>query len=90
MISAIALANADQSIRLNKNDELVVEQEFMCRLLAGTYYFSSAISKKSNNEWKLLSRVTDALVFKVQKLENSMSAGIVNLEQIMNIRKIEK
>jgi len=80
-LSSTGSVNFDIFIENTKEDEIYdVTWEFTCFLTPGTYYTNVGVSTQINNELKLINRVTDALVFKVQPIPEKIF-GIVSLQQ---------
>ncbi len=64
-----------------------VEWKFKCFLHEGIYYTNAGVSTQKNGKIIFLNRIVDALVFKVQQTPNTLSAGLVHLDQKFEIIK---
>ncbi|MCP5102496.1 MAG: ABC transporter ATP-binding protein, partial [bacterium] len=68
-----------------KGSVFLFEWHFRCRLLDGNYYLNVAVRSYLNGEYSFLSRIEDALVFKVQKDPGKSQKGITHMDQYAKI-----
>jgi len=80
-VTGAALHNRDDSIDVKNGDSFTVSWSFTNHLLKGVYYVNCGVAHWENDEWKVLTRVTDAVLFRVLKSENEICNGVVSLEQ---------
>ncbi|RJP38312.1 MAG: ABC transporter ATP-binding protein [Desulfobacteraceae bacterium] len=73
--------------KLHPSDTYKVKIRFKCNINSGTYYTGIAVLSYINSELNLLSRIADALVFKVLPEEDKTIGGLVTLEQDIFIEK---
>lgn len=76
--------------KINKGEIYLIEWYFLCNLLGGTYYTTSAVRSFKNGNEIILNRIVDALVFKVQKSEELNCTGTVHLDQRAVITLLER
>ena len=74
--------------KVTSGSEYLIEWYFTCTLLPGTYYTNVSVGANVKNDYKLLSRIVDAYVFKVQPIKNLPYGGIVHCYQYPKITKI--
>ena len=70
-------------------NKLNIQWHFDCNLLAGTYYINAGVSQFQSGKYIFLNRIIDATVFKVQKLNNELSFGILNMNPMLNISLLD-
>ena len=73
--------------KICQSDEYKVKVRFKCNINEGIYYISIVVLSDPDSEVKLLSRISDALVFKVLPENDRSITGMVTLEQEMLIEK---
>jgi lipopolysaccharide transport system ATP-binding protein len=74
--------------KVTKGSEYLIEWRFKCILLPGIYYTNASVGANVENDLKLLVRIVDAYVFKVQSIENLPYGGIVHCNQYPKVTKI--
>jgi lipopolysaccharide transport system ATP-binding protein len=75
--------------KVTKGSEYLIEWYFKCILLPGTYYTNASVGANINGDFKVLARVVDAYVFKVQSIKNLPYGGIIHCYQYPTITKID-
>lgn len=89
-ISGISI-QTEESTQGQTDSIYYVQIRFKCTLLPGTYFIGISVNRiDKNNEKIRLYEIHDAIAFKVQNEKNRYLWGIVNLEQIGQIQKIEE
>lgn len=76
--------------KIDKGEIYLIEWYFLCNLLCGNYYTTSAVRSFKNGNEIFLNRIVDALVFKVQKSKESNCTGTVYLDQRAVITLLER
>jgi len=84
------LEKYDVTEKINKGDEFLVEWHFKCNLVEGNYFFGTGIRSLVDDEEIVLSRINDAVVFKVQKNHEADYSGKVNFNQYLKIIPLNK
>jgi lipopolysaccharide transport system ATP-binding protein len=87
-ISGAAIFKVKPITSVKRGEIYLIHWRFKCRLLHGTYYANAGVSSIIGNKRVFLNRVVDAVVFKVQKMNESMYGGITHLDQKIKIKKI--
>ncbi len=87
MLSVAALWHGGEEhlLSVRAGDQYSVFWDFHCRLLEGTYFFSTSCSAIINDERMVLARVDDALVFKVAAEAGSVRRGLVALNDRIRV-----
>jgi len=76
--------------KIYQSDEYKVKVKFKCYINKGTYYINIMLLSHTNCELEVLSKVVDALVFRVLPQEDRTIVGLVTLEQEIFIDKISE
>ena len=88
-ITGASLQKADRCIdTVSRGDSFSVKWTFRCSLLAGNYFTDNGVSEIVNGERVFLTRLVDAVVFKVASSSGSMLSGLVDLQQVIEYRKV--
>jgi lipopolysaccharide transport system ATP-binding protein len=74
--------------KVTNGSEYLIEWYFTCTLLPGTYYTNVSVGANVEDDYKVLSRIVDAYVFKVQPIKNLPYGGIVHCYQYPKITQI--
>lgn len=74
---------------VQKGEKYLIEFNFKCILLPGTYFIDTGIGSFYDNDIVYLKRVVDCMVFEVQNIADIKYSGIVHLDQKLNIKKID-
>ncbi|MGD2090367.1 MAG: ABC transporter ATP-binding protein [Candidatus Aminicenantes bacterium] len=74
--------------KVTKGSEYLIEWSFKCVLLPGTYYTNASVGANVKSDLKLLVRIVDAYVFKVQPIKNLPYGGIIHCYQHPKVTKI--
>lgn len=82
----------NDSIRNIKiHDEFLTECRFHCNLLEGTYLIDLRITRYDTDEEEPVVNVSDALIFKVQKMNyDYRQAGIIYMDQKAHLKKVNE
>lgn len=87
LVSGISLANNRRHLAVRPGDLIEVTIPFTCRLREGNYYITTATSKKVMNSWEFMSKITDAVAFKVLPAAGDPYTGIVSLDQQIEVER---
>jgi len=79
-----------EACTVKSGETYLIRSTFKCTLLPGIYYVNvTALHFNDRIEKVPLNRITDAAVFQVQEEKNSLHWGIVNLEQVGEVKKLK-
>ncbi|NIM10843.1 MAG: ATP-binding cassette domain-containing protein [Candidatus Aminicenantes bacterium] len=75
--------------KVTRGSVYLIEWNFKCILLPGTYYTNASVGANIKSDFKLLARIVDAYVFKVQPIKNLHYEGLVHCYQYPKVKKIQ-
>ncbi|MDQ1351716.1 MAG: lipopolysaccharide transport system ATP-binding protein [Acidobacteriota bacterium] len=69
-------------------DKIHLKWRFKCMLLPGNYYIDSGLRTMKKDKTYILSKITDALAFKVQENEGKQKGGFFDALSLLDMTKI--
>jgi lipopolysaccharide transport system ATP-binding protein len=73
---------------IKKEDTFKIDWKFRCLLLPGNYYLNAGVYGAIEDFEGILCQIKDALVFKVENIENLKHSGFVKLVNDVKIAKL--